>query len=84
MYTCITINVCVYCEKENIKHILTYLLMIAIFIYLSIFFSGKSEFTHVAMETYITTDTHKCYAMLSPPHQMYALYNTTVPTFAMR
>lgn len=45
---------------------------------------GKSEFTHVAMETYITTDTHKCYAMLSPPHQMYALYNTTVPTFAMR
>ena len=45
---------------------------------------GKSEFTHVAMETYITTDTHKCYAMLSPPYQLYTLYNATIPTFAMR
>ncbi|XP_052798881.1 protein fuzzy homolog [Mya arenaria] len=45
---------------------------------------GPSEFTHVAMDTYLTTDTHKCYAMLSPPHQIYALYRPNIPTFAMR
>ncbi|XP_052269718.1 protein fuzzy homolog isoform X2 [Dreissena polymorpha] len=45
---------------------------------------GPSEFTHVAMDTYLTTDTHKCYAMLSPPHQIYALYKPSIPTFAMR
>ncbi|XP_060604076.1 protein fuzzy homolog isoform X1 [Ruditapes philippinarum] len=45
---------------------------------------GPSDFTHSAMDTYMTTDTHKCYAMLSPPYQIYALYNTNIPTFAMR
>ena len=36
------------------------------------------------MDTYLTTDTHKCYAMLSPPHQIYTLYRPSIPTFAMR
>ena len=48
------------------------------------FLVGPADFTHSAMDTYITTDTHKCYAMLSPPHQIYVLYNTDIPTFAMR
>ena len=45
-------------------------------------FSGpSSEFTHQPMESYVTTDSHKCYALQSGSHQ---LYTDTIPTYAVR
>lgn len=46
--------------------------------------SGPSEFSHQAMESYITTETHKCYAMMSGPHQLFMVYGEGIPTYAMR
>ncbi|KAL5006266.1 hypothetical protein ScPMuIL_015072 [Solemya velum] len=45
---------------------------------------GPSEFSHKPMDTYITTDTYKCYAMQSESHQIYILFSVNIPTFAMR
>lgn len=47
-------------------------------------YKGPSEFSHQAMESYITTETHKCYAMMSGPHQLFMVYGEGIPTYAMR
>ena len=47
-------------------------------------FSGPSEFTHQPMESYVTTDSHKCYALQSGSHQLYIVYTDSIPTYAMR
>ena len=49
-----------------------------------IFFLGPSEFSHQAMESYITTETHKCYALMSGSHQLFVVYGEGIPTYAMR
>ncbi|XP_052064153.1 protein fuzzy homolog [Mytilus californianus] len=46
--------------------------------------TGPLEFTHQPMETYITTDSHKCYALQSGPYQIYVVYTDSIPTYAMR
>ncbi|XP_078332818.1 protein fuzzy homolog isoform X1 [Crassostrea virginica] len=46
--------------------------------------SGPSEFSHQAMESYITTETHKCYALMSGSHQLFVVYGEGIPTYAMR
>ncbi|GAB1598556.1 protein fuzzy homolog, partial [Argonauta hians] len=46
--------------------------------------SDPSKFSHCASETYITTDSHKCYAIQSQPYQFFVLYNNDIPTYAMR
>ncbi|XP_064601839.1 protein fuzzy homolog isoform X2 [Liolophura sinensis] len=38
-----------------------------------------SQFSHKVLETYITSDTHKCYAIQSGPHQMFALFQPCHP-----
>lgn len=45
---------------------------------------GPSEFTHQPMESYITTDSHKCYVIQSGPYQLYIVYTDSIPTYAMR
>lgn len=37
-----------------------------------------------ATEVYLCTDAHKSYAIRSSEHQLYLLFSTSVPTFAMR
>ncbi|XP_036359044.1 protein fuzzy homolog [Octopus sinensis] len=46
--------------------------------------TDPSKLSHSATETYITTDTHKCYAIQSLPYQFFVLYNNDIPTYAMR
>eukprot|EP00106_Octopus_bimaculoides_P007754 XP_014775196.1 PREDICTED: protein fuzzy homolog [Octopus bimaculoides] len=46
--------------------------------------TDPSKLSHSATETYITTDTHKCYAVQSLPYQFFVLYNNDIPTYAMR
>lgn len=43
-----------------------------------------SKLSHTPVETYITSDTHKCYALQSGPNHFFVLYNANIPTFAMR
>ncbi|KAK3581473.1 hypothetical protein CHS0354_031799 [Potamilus streckersoni] len=45
---------------------------------------GQEEICHQAQESYISTDSHKCYTILSEPHQIFVLYTANIPTFAMR
>ncbi|XP_041367244.1 protein fuzzy homolog isoform X2 [Gigantopelta aegis] len=46
--------------------------------------TGPAEFCHTPLETYVVTDTHKCYALESGQHQIFVLYHISIPTFAMR
>ncbi|XP_076450889.1 protein fuzzy homolog [Babylonia areolata] len=46
--------------------------------------AGPSEFSHTASDTYIVCEGHKCYALSSPPYQLFVLYTPHIPTFAMR
>ncbi|KAK3102683.1 hypothetical protein FSP39_013121 [Pinctada imbricata] len=45
---------------------------------------GPAEFSHQPMESYITTETHKCYTLQSGPYQIFTLYTDSIPTYAMR
>ncbi|XP_059152757.1 protein fuzzy homolog [Physella acuta] len=45
---------------------------------------GPSEFSHQVMDTYIVCSGHKCYAHTSGPHQIFILFSSQIPTFAMR
>ncbi|XP_070200770.1 protein fuzzy homolog isoform X2 [Littorina saxatilis] len=46
--------------------------------------TGPAEFSHTATDTYTVCEGHKCYALSSPPHQLFVLYTSAIPTFAMR
>lgn len=39
---------------------------------------------HKMTDTYIVTDTHKCYALQEGARQMFVLYSNDIPTYAMR
>ncbi|XP_074660651.1 protein fuzzy homolog [Tubulanus polymorphus] len=43
-----------------------------------------SELLHKAKETYTVTNTHKLYALQDKNHQLFLLFSTNIPTFAMR
>ena len=53
-------------------------------LHLCFLFSGPSEFSHAATDTYLVCDGYKCYALSSAPHQLFVLYTSAIPTFAMR
>ncbi|XP_013390800.1 protein fuzzy homolog [Lingula anatina] len=39
---------------------------------------------HKALETYIVSETHKCFAMNTNPYELYVLYSIHIPTYALR
>ena len=43
-----------------------------------------SDLAHTVTDTYTCSNTHKCYAMQQGEYQLYILYRTTIPTYAMR
>ncbi|XP_046367987.2 protein fuzzy homolog [Haliotis rufescens] len=45
---------------------------------------GPSEFPHQATETYVVCESHKCYALQEGQHQIFVIYDVSIPTFAMR
>ncbi|KAK7488783.1 hypothetical protein BaRGS_00019918 [Batillaria attramentaria] len=46
--------------------------------------TGPSEYSHAPTDTYIVCDGYKCYAQCSGPHQMFILFSSAIPTYAMR
>ena len=42
------------------------------------------EVTHDAMETYQCADDHKTYALRNKTHQLFILFASNVPTYALR
>ncbi|KAH9500535.1 hypothetical protein Btru_072212 [Bulinus truncatus] len=45
---------------------------------------GPSEFSHQVTDTYIVCSGHKCYALMSGSYQIFVMFTTRIPTFAMR
>ncbi|CAG5130731.1 unnamed protein product, partial [Candidula unifasciata] len=46
--------------------------------------AGPAEFSHQPTDTYIVCSSYKCYAHLAGHFQIFILYSTKIPTFAMR
>ncbi|XP_025088613.1 protein fuzzy homolog [Pomacea canaliculata] len=45
---------------------------------------GPTEFSHVPTDTYIVCDSYKCYALVAGSYQIFVLYSSAIPTYAMR
>ncbi|BFZ16270.1 hypothetical protein BsWGS_19309 [Bradybaena similaris] len=46
--------------------------------------AGPAEFSHQPTDTYIVCSTYKCYAHMEGNFQIFILFSTEIPTFAMR
>ncbi|PVD33781.1 hypothetical protein C0Q70_05042 [Pomacea canaliculata] len=44
---------------------------------------GPTEFSHVPTDTYIVCDSYKCYALVAGSYQIFVLYSSAIPTYAM-
>ena len=57
--------------------------MIQNFCKIDFLFSENSQLTNCP-EAYTLIDNFKCYALNDPNHQLYAVYNQAMPTYALR
>ena len=42
------------------------------------------DLSHNVTDSYTCSNTHKCYATQQGDYQLFVLYRTTIPTYAMR
>ncbi len=46
--------------------------------------SLEEQLHHKCQETYMCADSHKCYFTQSGSHQLFLLFSTNIPSYAMR
>ncbi|ELU10103.1 hypothetical protein CAPTEDRAFT_17914 [Capitella teleta] len=50
----------------------------------SMHLNESERLLHVASDTYVCTSTHKCYALWTGEYRLLAVFNKSLPTYAMR